>query len=112
MLNSVQLILLLPLIGAYLSPNSLDFIRGMKIWLFNFDFISFKFLQSNNVDNILDFDQNNSYLNLIGLESGSSALNIIQLQVLHYCYFCLLSNIIFATYKSNLLLFVYSLTKL
>ena len=66
MLNSVQLILLLPLIGAYLSPNALDFIRGMKFCLLNFDFLSLNFLKSNGAESFIQFDQDNPYLYLIG----------------------------------------------
>ena len=76
MLNAVQLILLLPLIGAYLSPNVLDFIRGMKACLLNFDFMPANPIHIGNVDNLVDFDQQNPYLYLIGLESGSSVINI------------------------------------
>ena len=76
MLNSVQLILLLPLIGSYLSPNVLDFIRGMKFCLLSLDFLSMANVDINNVNSYIDFEQSNSYLYLIGLKSGSSGVNI------------------------------------
>lgn len=75
MLNSVQLILLLPLIGTYLSANTLDFIRGMKFCLFSFDLMPESLFSS--TKSYVNFEQNNTYLYLIGLESGSTLLNII-----------------------------------
>ena len=73
MINSIQLLLLLPLIGSYLPQNVIQFIWAMKFSLLNFDFMSK--LKVNYVRNLIDFDQNNSSLYLIGLESGSSGVN-------------------------------------
>ena len=73
MINSIQLLLLLPLIGSYLPQNVIQFIWAMKFSLLNFDFLSK--LKVNYVRNLIDFDQSNSSLNLIGLESGSSGVN-------------------------------------
>jgi hypothetical protein len=39
-INTVQLILLLPLVGAYMPVNVITFITGMNFSLLNFDFIS------------------------------------------------------------------------
>ena len=75
-INFVQLILLIPLIGAYLSPNVLDFIRGMKVWLLNFNFISLPNFNAINLMKYIDFEQDNSYLQSISLESGSIGINI------------------------------------
>ena len=73
MINSIQLLLLLPLIGSYMSENFIGFIWAMKFALLSFDFLNeFK---ANYVKNLFEFEQNNSYLNLIGLESGSSGVN-------------------------------------
>jgi cysteine-rich repeat protein len=78
MVNSIQLLLLLPLIGAYIPRNIIDFIRGMNFSLFDFDFLS---LEGNpetkeEVSN-LSFEQDNPYLYLIGLESGSWMVNLL-----------------------------------
>jgi hypothetical protein len=72
MMNAVQLLLLLPLIGAYLPKSVLDFIRSMNFSLFNFEFLS---LEGNpetkdEISNI-SFKQDDTVLYLIGLKSGS-----------------------------------------
>jgi cysteine-rich repeat protein len=81
MLNAVQLILLLPLIGAYLPDDVLSFIRGMDFSLMNFDI--FDFYDSKNIDNQFginfDFEQADPYLYLIGLESGSTLINMMKI---------------------------------
>lgn len=67
MLNAIQLILLLPLIGAYLPVNVLSYIKGLNFALLEFgaDFITFVYDFKN-----FKFEQNNQYLNLIGLNYG------------------------------------------
>jgi hypothetical protein len=71
-MNTVQLILLLPLVGAYMPVNVITFITGMNFSLLNFDFIS---LQENPLSqkeiSEISFYQKDPYLNLIGFESGS-----------------------------------------
>ena len=75
-INFVQLIIIIPLIGAYLSPNVLDFIKRMNIWLFSFKIISTSTLDAINPMKYLNFNQDNSYLQSISLNSGSSSINI------------------------------------
>jgi cysteine-rich repeat protein len=77
MVNAVQLLLLLPLIGAYLPKSVLDFIRSMNFSLFNFEFLS---LEGNpetkdEISNI-SFKQDDTVLYLIGLKSGSWMINL------------------------------------
>lgn len=78
MINAVQLLLLLPLIGAYLPLSVVDFIRGMSVSLFDVEFLN---LSENpeTRDSVsgISFDQTDPYLYLIGLESGSSIINIL-----------------------------------
>ena len=56
--------------------NVLDFIRGMKVWLLNFNFISLPNFNAINLMKYIDFEQDNSYLQSISLESGSIGINI------------------------------------
>ena len=78
MVNAVQLLLLLPLIGSYLPIDIIQFIRSMNFSLFDFEFLS---LEGNpetedDVSNV-SFEQKNPFLYLIGLESGSSMINLV-----------------------------------
>ena len=78
MLNAVQLILLLPLIGAHLPFDVLAFIVGMDFAFLNVDVFSFnKSEVSHKLLSYFEFEQDNSYLYLIGLEYGDSASNVI-----------------------------------
>ena len=88
MVNAIQLLLLLPLIGTYLPQSILDFIRGLNFNMLNFDFLTSKFQNDeNDASSFVDFDQANDYLNLIGLQSESTAINL--LQQLWYSWCCL-----------------------
>jgi hypothetical protein len=80
MINAVQLLLLLPLIGAYLPVDVYEFIVAMSFSLFNFDFLSPEKSTSfdKTIDNF-DFTQENAYLSDIGFGSGNSILNTISL---------------------------------
>lgn len=78
MMNFIQILLILPLIGAFMPLKVIDFIRSMSFGMFNFDFIPQPFdVSTGNGAYIITFDQSNDYLNLIGLESGSSFVNLI-----------------------------------
>ena len=78
MVNAVQLLLLLPLIGTYLPQSILDFIRGLNFNMLNFDFLTIKFQNDeNDASSFVNFDQANDYLNLIGLQSMSTAINLL-----------------------------------
>jgi hypothetical protein len=78
MINTVQLLLLLPLIGKYLPIAVYDFIVSMSFSLFNFNFLKTDEI-ANSLTKNLDFEQQNVYLNDIGFESGSSIINAISL---------------------------------
>jgi hypothetical protein len=70
----LQLILLLPLIGAYLPYDVLLYIRGLNFSLFDFG-IPFTIIDYSS----FEFDQPDTYLYLIGLEYGSSMINILNI---------------------------------
>jgi hypothetical protein len=83
MINAVQLLLLLPLIGAYLPTDVYDFIVSMSFSLFNFGFLQTE--ERTNLDyiiNYVDFEQNNEYLEDIGIGSGNSVVNIMSLMTI------------------------------
>jgi hypothetical protein len=76
MLNTIQLILLLPLVGAFIPKNVVNFIRGLNLTLLNFEFFDFRysifiFLEIPEIS----VAQTHPYLYLIGLESGSCFMN-------------------------------------
>lgn len=80
MFNSVQLLLLLPLIGAYLPEKVISYITSM-----NFSLLNFNFLRWNETPEIesetskMDIYQKDEYLKDIGLESGNALINIMTL---------------------------------
>jgi hypothetical protein len=46
MLNTIQLILLLPLVWAFIPKNVIDFLRGLKLTLLNFEFLALEVVYS------------------------------------------------------------------
>ena len=80
MLNQIQLVILLPLIGAYIPVKIYDYLKSMNTSLLNLNF-----LPTNNSDStisiksLFDFKQPNSYLYLLQLDSGSALVNILSL---------------------------------
>lgn len=80
LLNAVQLLLLLPLIGVYLPANIISYITSMNFSLFNFDFLSWqKAPKIESETSKIDYDQREDYLAEIGLTSGNSAINMVGL---------------------------------
>ena len=80
MINQIQLVIILPLIGAFLPLKIFDYLKSMKTSMFNLSF-----LPTNNSEGMInikswfDFKQSNSYLNLLDLNSGSAFANILTL---------------------------------
>lgn len=80
LVNVVQLLMLLPLIGVYLPVNVLSYIVSMNFSMFNFDYVSimkWDFIKTNTEE--INPEQENDYLGEIGLESENSAVNITTL---------------------------------
>lgn len=76
MLNTIQLLLLLPLVPKYMPQKIIDFMYGISICLGTFQFIKFGSITV--ISQILDWfsiAQGNSYLGVIGLDSESSFVN-------------------------------------
>lgn len=79
-INQLQLIQLLPLIGAYMTYDPLLTIVGTSVTLFNFSYMSLEAkLQQEGILTSMSFTQYNSYLFLINLEDGSTMVSITNL---------------------------------
>ena len=77
MINQIQLFFLLLLTGGFIPQDVVTVITGMKIALFQFDFVQ---LQGNNIGlsiEKLDFPVNDSKLKLIEIESASTLYNTV-----------------------------------
>lgn len=70
MINQFQFYLLLPLLGAYIPEEFLDFLQGYSFVLFNFNFIKIPSLPVyKDLTEYFDCGNYNSYLKSIGIES-------------------------------------------
>jgi hypothetical protein len=80
MINQFQIFILLPMLGAYMPFEVINFITGMGFTLFSFDFIPYKEIPGiKHTIQFLDYDQTDEYLDEVGIESGSSLINHISL---------------------------------
>jgi hypothetical protein len=78
--NQLQLLMLLPLTGAFIPKDIIDFLVGMSFSNFNFDFISVdKIPIFSHISEKLGHDHDNEYLKDIGVESGSTLVNNLSL---------------------------------
>ena len=114
MINQIQLVILLPLIGAFLPLKIYDYIKSTKANLFNLSF-----LPINNSENMIHFKnwfyfkQPNSFLNLLDLNSGSALVNILALTTtvgIMVWLHIIISFIYFALKKINKCIIVTKLT--
>lgn len=79
-INQLQLLLLLPLVGAYIPYKPLMTIVGISISLFNFSFMDFSNSPTVKSEfSTFSFKQYNSYLYLINMTDGSSTINLISM---------------------------------
>mmetsp|Transcript_5351 Transcript_5351/g.6381 ORF Transcript_5351/g.6381 Transcript_5351/m.6381 type:complete len:124 (-) Transcript_5351:17-388(-) len=80
--NQYRLYMLLILSDAYLPQKIVDYIKGGKLFSFNFSFLPIQELSvvKEGLDNI-KFPQTDSSLEAIGLESGSAIANNLNLVV-------------------------------
>jgi cysteine-rich repeat protein len=80
MINQLQMIIILPLIGTFIPGKVMDFLKAMSDSL-----IALEFLPSNDstfvdrIDEKLEVDQSNLYLYLLELQSGSALVNMMNL---------------------------------
>ena len=76
MVRQFQLLMLMPLTGAFFPSSIIQYLTGMSFMNFDFDFIPFPeipFLDM--LYDYFDFEHGHEYLKDIGVESGSSLLN-------------------------------------
>ena len=89
MMNQLQLVILIPMLRAYLPDKIYNYLKSMSTSLFNINFLptsdssSFVSFQS-----LFDYNQQDSYLKLLGLTSGSAFVNILNLSVTVGCIIC------------------------
>jgi hypothetical protein len=99
MINQFQMLLLLPLIGAYIPLEIIHFIVGMDFALFSFDFIPFTEAPGiSHLASFLNVGQRNEYLETIGLESESSLMNNMSI-LLTIILTILLHGVIYLCYR-------------
>ena len=80
MLNQIQLVIILPLVGAYIPEKIYDYLKSMNTNLFNLNFLPTSSSSSTvSFKKLFDFRQPNQYLHLLSLNSGSAFVNIIDL---------------------------------
>jgi hypothetical protein len=62
MVNQFQVLMLMPLTGAYFPPKVISFLTGMRISLFSFNIIPLKSVPGlNYILNLVDFEQKDEY---------------------------------------------------
>jgi hypothetical protein len=89
MMNQLQMIIILPLIGSDIPEKVMDFIKAMGDSLFSFEFLPtggssvVVFIEEK-----YDFAQMNPYLFLLGLESGSAIVTVTNLLIVLFFVFC------------------------
>ena len=77
MLNQIQLIVLIPMIGAFVPLDVIQIITGLNFSLFNFDFINWSsFTSSQSFISRISYDQPDTYLQLLSIDDGSAIINI------------------------------------
>ena len=80
MMNQIQLVILLPIIGAYIPEKIYDYLKSMNASLFSFNFLPTSNSESTiSFKEIFTFKQRNYYLYLLQLNSGSAFVNILDL---------------------------------
>ena len=78
LVNHFQLLILLPMLGAYMPSNLITFLQGLKVSLFSFDTkIIESYTSLNSAVNAINFTQPNVYLLRIDFDSGSTIVNHI-----------------------------------
>jgi hypothetical protein len=82
-MNGLQMLIVLPLTGAFMPDSILEYIYGMDFSLFSFDFIPIKSaVVIEQIDKILHYDQEDEKFNSMGLESTSSLINNLQIMLM------------------------------
>jgi hypothetical protein len=78
--NIMQLYLILPLLGAFMRYEVINFLVGLSFSLCSFSFLSIE--NQHNVKGAVDnfnYDQVDPYLNLLGLSSSNTLINLLNI---------------------------------
>ena len=78
LINQIQLIVLIPMLGTYLSLDVIQYITGINFVLWSFSFQSSNdIINSNWLSHIFSYSQRDSYLSSIKLSNGSTLINFV-----------------------------------
>ena len=79
-INQFQLLLLLPLTGAFMDPEVVKYFQKLSFVSFNFNFIPIKKLPFVTwLHDTIGYNQENEYFENIGISNGSTLINILSL---------------------------------
>lgn len=86
-INQFQLLLLLPLTGAFVPQEVVEYLKGMKFVILNFNFVPLSDLSLlSKLYSYFSLPQKVEYLQEIDIESGSTLLNCFPLTLLFAFY--------------------------
>jgi len=100
MINQFQLLMTLPLVGWYISPEVIEYLQEFQFAILNFSFIPFREVGfiDDYIGNYKGLQQTNLNFETVGLESGSTLVNhfgaflMILFIILMHLIFTLLKN--------------------
>ena len=95
LINQFQMFMLLGVLKSFIHKDVKDYLSGMKIFNFSFNFFEMKNIPVfSNLYEFFNINQNEVYLSSIGLNSQSAFLNnlnlffvLIILILIHICYY-------------------------
>ncbi|CAI2379341.1 unnamed protein product [Moneuplotes crassus] len=83
MINSLQLLILLPLVPEFFSKKVMSILTGVSFTMLSFDFIKVKDIPLIvELTEWVSYPQSDEYLNEIGLNSGSSVINYLSIMAI------------------------------
>ena len=86
LVNFYQMLLLIPLIGAFVHKDVVDFTKGLDFSSLSFEFINSRsWSMLHNIYNFFEWKEANSYLNDIELKDWSTMLNILTSNIIDVC---------------------------
>jgi hypothetical protein len=89
MINQLQMIIVLPLIGSYIPDEVMDFVKAMSESLFSFEFLpTEETFFITRIEEKYYFPQKNVYLFLLDLKSGSSIVTVANLLIVIFFAIC------------------------
>ena len=102
-INQFQLYMLIPLTGAYIHKNILDYIQGFEFAVLNLKFINFKqVLMFKYPAEYYDFETDDEYLSSIGIEYQSTIRNMMSMMLIFSILLFIHLVIVFPVYSCSL----------